>query len=138
MQSFARKAAVFFEDAEIIEFHHNGKADAPSGTSLNTARSMAEARSLAKVTSQAPGAETELPAHPGARGTSVEGIAVHSVRSNGFVAHQEVILGSSGETLTIRHDSIDRASYMPGVLLAIRAIGEKSGLIIGLEELMDL
>jgi 4-hydroxy-tetrahydrodipicolinate reductase len=138
MQSFARKAAVFFEDVEVIEFHHNGKADAPSGTSINTALAMAQAREEAGVQSTAPGSETELPGREGARGTLISGIPVHSVRSNGFVAHQEVILGSAGETLTIRHDSIDRASYMPGVLLAIRAVGEKSGLIIGLEELMGL
>jgi 4-hydroxy-tetrahydrodipicolinate reductase len=138
MMSFARKAAAFFEDVEVIEFHHNGKADAPSGTALTTARAIADVRAEAGRTSEAPGAETELADRKGARGTFVDGIPVHSVRSNGFVAHQEVILGSMGETLTIRHDSIDRASYMPGVLLAIRAVGKRSGLIIGLKELMGL
>ncbi|MDR1713622.1 MAG: 4-hydroxy-tetrahydrodipicolinate reductase [Coriobacteriales bacterium] len=138
MMEFARKAAALFDDVEVLEFHHNGKQDAPSGTALNTALSIASARAQAKVSSKAPGSETELAGRAGARGTSVEGVPVHSIRSNGFVAHQEVIFGSSGETLTIRHDSIDRSSYMPGVLLAIRSVGERSGLIIGLEKLLDL
>jgi 4-hydroxy-tetrahydrodipicolinate reductase len=138
MMSFARKAAPFFADTEVIEFHHNGKADAPSGTALSTALQMASARAEAGIESKAPGSETELSGRAGARGTQVEGVFVHSVRSNGFVAHQEVILGSTGETLTIRHDSIDRIAYMPGILLAIRAVGDRSGLIVGLEELMGL
>ena len=138
MMDFARRAAVYFADAEIIEFHHNGKKDAPSGTAINTARQMAEARRLAGLTRQSPGAETELPSFPGARGCLVDDIPVHSVRGGGFVAHQEVILSSAGENLLIRHDSIDRSSYLPGVLQAIRSIGGRSGLIIGLEHLLEL
>jgi 4-hydroxy-tetrahydrodipicolinate reductase len=138
MMSFARRAAPFFEDVEILEFHHNRKADAPSGTAINTALGMAASRREAGVISTAPGAETELAGREGARGASVEGIPVHSVRSNGFYAHQEVILASAGQALTIRHDSVDPSAYLPGILLAIRAVRERSGLIIGLEELMNL
>jgi 4-hydroxy-tetrahydrodipicolinate reductase len=138
MMEFAKKAARFFPDAEVIEFHHNGKADAPSGTALNTAKAIAEVRREADIVGTAPGAETELPGCEGARGTAVDDVHVHSVRSNGYVAHQEVIFGSPGQTLTIRHDSIDRSSYMPGVLLAIRSVGSRSGLIVGLENLMEL
>jgi 4-hydroxy-tetrahydrodipicolinate reductase len=141
MMAFAQKAARYLPDVEVIEFHHNGKKDAPSGTALTTARAMARVRAetgIAAAASPAPGAETELAGCAGARGANVEGIPVHSVRSNGFVAHQEVIFGSAGETLTLRHDSIDRAAYMPGVLLAVRAVGSRSGLIIGLDKLMDL
>ena len=138
MMAFAAKAARYFPDAEVVEFHHNGKKDAPSGTALSTARAMAESRREAGIALSAPGSETELPDCQGARGTEVGGVFLHSLRSNGFVAHQEVILGSAGETLTIRHDSIDRAAYMPGVLLAIRSVGELSGLVIGLDKLLDI
>jgi 4-hydroxy-tetrahydrodipicolinate reductase len=138
MMAFAEKAARYFADAEVIEFHHNGKKDAPSGTALTTALAIARARAEAHITGTAPGRETELPGREGARGTSVEGVPVHAVRSNGFVAHQEVIFGSAGETLTLRHDSLDRAAYMPGVLLAIREVGKRRGLIIGLDKLLDL
>jgi 4-hydroxy-tetrahydrodipicolinate reductase len=138
MMAFSAKAARYFVDAEVIEFHHNGKKDAPSGTAITTARSIAQARSEAGILTTAPGQETELPGREGARGTDIDGVYVHSVRSNGFVAHQEVIFGSAGETLTLRHDSIDRAAYMPGILLAIREVGKRSGLIIGLDKLMDL
>lgn len=134
MMQFAKAAAKFFPDAEVIEFHHNGKADAPSGTAVRTAHMIAEGR---QKVSNAPGKETELPGMEGARGASVDGVMVHAVRSDGYVAHQEVIFGSSGQTLTIRHDSIDRSSYMPGVLLAIRSVGSRSGLIIGLEKFME-
>jgi 4-hydroxy-tetrahydrodipicolinate reductase len=138
MMAFSAKAARYFSDAEVIEFHHNGKKDAPSGTAITTARSIALARNEAGIPTVAPGRETELPGREGARGADVDGVPVHSVRSNGFVAHQEVIFGSAGETLTLRHDSLDRAAYMPGILLAIREVGGRSGLIIGLDKLMDL
>lgn len=134
MMKFAQMAAKYFPDCEIIEFHHNHKADAPSGTAIRTANMVAEARDF-ECTS--PGKETEVEGCEGARGTLVSGVPVHSVRSDGFVAHQEVILGSQGQTLTIRHDSLDRSSYMPGVLLAVRSVGSRSGLIVGLENLME-
>lgn len=134
MMRFAQMAARYFPDAEIIEFHHDGKADAPSGTSLRTAKLIASGR---EEESKAPGRETELPGMEGARGALVDGVPVHSVRTAGYVAHQEVIFGSAGQTLTIRHDSIDRASYMPGVLLACRKVPSRSGLIVGLENLME-
>jgi 4-hydroxy-tetrahydrodipicolinate reductase len=138
MMAFATKAARYFPDVEVIEFHHNNKLDAPSGTAVTTALNMAAVRAEAHISSAAPGAESELPGRGGARGTNVNGVPVHSVRSNGYMAHQEVIFGSTGETLTIRHDSIDRACYMPGVLLALREVGKLSGLVIGLDKLLDL
>ena len=133
MMQFAKAAAPYFPEAEVIEFHHCNKKDAPSGTAVRTAQMIAEAREFA---SQAPGKETEIEGCEGARGALVEGVPVHSVRSMGFVATQEVIFGSMGQTLSIKHDSWDRASYMPGVLLGIRSVGELSGLIVGLENLM--
>jgi len=138
MMEFSKKAARYFPDAEVIEFHHNGKKDAPSGTAASTALAIAQARRDAGITSSAPGKETELSGFTGARGADVDTVPVHSVRSDGYVAHQEVIFGSSGQTLTIRHDSIDRSSYMPGIMLAIREVGRREGLIIGLEHLLDL
>lgn len=134
MMLFAQQAAKYFPDAEVIEFHHDGKKDSPSGTAVRTAKMIAEARDF-KMT--APGRETELEGMEGARGAIVCDVPVHSVRTAGYVAHQEVIFGSAGQTLTIRHDSIDRSSYMPGVLLAVRAVGDLSGLVVGLEKLMD-
>ena len=133
MMQFAKAAAPFFPEAEVIEFHHARKKDAPSGTAVRTAQMIAEARDF---TSQAPGSETEIAGCEGARGALVDGVPVHSVRSMGFVATQEVIFGSMGQTLTIKHDSWDRASYMPGVLLGIRNVGSLSGLIVGLEHFM--
>jgi 4-hydroxy-tetrahydrodipicolinate reductase len=138
MQAFSKIAARYFPDAEVIEFHHNGKADAPSGTARDTARAIAAERSAADLVSTAPGKETEIDGCEGVRGGLVDGVPVHSVRSDGFVAHQEVIFGSAGQTLTIRHDSIDRTSYMPGVLLAIRKVQATDGLTIGLDKLMGL
>lgn len=135
MMLFAKQAAKYFPDAEVIELHHDGKKDAPSGTAVRTAHLIAEGRGNAS--SQAPGKETELAGMEGARGALVDGVPVHSVRTAGCVAHQEVIFGSLGQTLTIRHDSIDRSSYMPGVLLAVRAVGDMSGVTVGLERLMD-
>lgn len=134
MMKFSQMAAKYFPDCEIIEFHHNHKADSPSGTAVRTANMVADARDF-ECTS--PGKETEIDGCEGARGAMVSGVPVHSVRSDGFVAHQEVILGSQGQTLTIRHDSYDRSSYMPGVLLAVRNVGSRSGLIVGLENFME-
>lgn len=134
MMKFAQMAAKYFPDCEIIEFHHNHKADSPSGTAIRTAGLVAGARDF---TTTSPGKETEGPGCEGARGALISGVPVHSVRSDGYVAHQEVILGSKGQTLTIRHDSYDRVSYMPGVLLAVRSIGAREGLIVGLENFME-
>ena len=134
MMQFAKTAAPFFPEAEVIELHHCNKKDAPSGTAVRTAQIIADARGFE---SSAPGSETEIEGCEGARGALVEGVPVHSVRSMGFVASQEVVFGSMGQTLTIRHDSWDRTSYMPGVLLGIRSVGERSGLVVGLEEFMD-
>ena len=134
MMLFAQQAAKDFPDAEVIEFHHDGKKDSPSGTAVRTAKLIAGARDFGMT---APGRETELEGMEGARGALVCDVPVHSVRTAGYVAHQEVIFGSAGQTLTIRHDSIDRSSYMPGVLLAVRAVGGLEGLVVGLEKLMD-
>lgn len=133
MMQFARAAAPYFPEAEVIEMHHCNKKDAPSGTAVRTAQLIAESRDF---TSKAPGSETEIDGCEGARGALVEGVPVHSVRSMGYVASQEVIFGSMGQSLTIRHDSWDRTSYMPGVLLGIREVGSNSGLIVGLENFM--
>lgn len=135
MMQFAKAAAPFFPEAEVIEFHHCNKKDSPSGTAMQTASLIAQARGSA-VDSPAPGKETELPGAEGARGALVDGVPIHSVRSMGYVASQEVIFGSFGQTLAIRHDSWDRESYMSGVLLGIRSVQDRSGLIIGLENFM--
>ena len=127
MMKFAVMAAPFFESVEIIELHHPGKVDAPSGTATHTARLVAQARA-----GMAPQPDATIHEQQGARGALVDGIPVHSVRSRGLVAHQEVILGGPGETLTIRHDSLDRSSFMPGVLLGVRAVGNNPGLTVGL------
>lgn len=132
---FAQIAARFYDSAEIIELHHPGKADAPSGTATHTARLVARSRAAAGLGS-APDATTQ--ALDGARGAWVDGIPVHSVRLAGVVAHQEVLLGSAGETLTIRHDTFDRSSFMPGVLLAVRNVAKRPGLTIGIESLLEL
>lgn len=134
MMEFAKVAAPYFPEAEVIEFHHCNKKDAPSGTAVRTAEIIAAARDFE---SAAPGKETEMPGMDGARGALVEGVPVHSVRSMGYVASQEVIFGSMGQSLTIRHDSWDRTSYMPGVLLGVRSVGEMSGLIVGLENFLS-
>ncbi|TLM77509.1 MAG: 4-hydroxy-tetrahydrodipicolinate reductase, partial [Actinobacteria bacterium] len=133
MMQFAEKAARFMPYCEVIELHHDRKLDAPSGTAVRTARMIAEARRESVTT---PGRETELDGMDGARGAIVDGVSVHSVRLPGLVAHQEVVFGGQGQTLTIRHDSIDRTSFMPGVVLAVREVGARSGLVIGLEQLM--
>ncbi|WP_080797347.1 4-hydroxy-tetrahydrodipicolinate reductase [Arabiibacter massiliensis] len=134
MMEFAKAAAPYFPEAEVMEFHHCNKKDAPSGTAVRTAQIIAEARD--GRASEAPGNETEIEGCEGARGALVEGVPVHSVRSMGYVASQEVVFGSFGQTLSIRHDSWDRGSYMPGVLLGIRSVGGRSGLIVGLENFM--
>ena len=135
MMEFAKAAAPYFPEAEVIEYHHCNKKDAPSGTAVRTAEIIAEAR--APRVSEAPGRETEIAGAEGARGALIDGVPIHSVRSMGFVASQEVIFGSLGQTLTIRHDSWDRTSYMPGVLLGIRSVGNRDGLIVGLENFMN-
>lgn len=133
MMRFAAMAAPYFESVEIIEMHHPDKVDAPSGTATHTARMVAAARSGAAAQ---PDATTQELA--GARGARVDGIPVHSVRARGLVAHQEVILGGAGETLTIRHDSLDRTSFMPGVLLGVRSVARYPGLTVGLAGYLDL
>jgi 4-hydroxy-tetrahydrodipicolinate reductase len=135
MMHFARQAARFFDSTEIVELHHAGKADAPSGTARRTAEIVAAARAAAGLGVQ-PDATTS--ALDGARGSDVDGVRIHSLRLRGLVAHQEVLFGTEGETLTIRHDSLDRSSFMPGVLLAIREVGSRPGLTVGLEHLLDL
>jgi 4-hydroxy-tetrahydrodipicolinate reductase len=135
MMRFAAEAAPFYDSVEIVELHHPDKADAPSGTATRTARLVAAAR---RAAGSGPVPDATSTALEGARGADVEGIRVHGLRIRGLVAHQEVILGGLGETLTIRHDSLDRASFTPGVLLALRQIGSRPGLTVGLEELMDL
>lgn len=136
MMRFAEQAARFFESAEIIELHHAGKVDAPSGTAARTAAMIAVARSAAGL-GASPDATTT--AAPGARGAMLNDVHVHSVRLAGLVAHQEVLLGGHGETLTIRHDSLDRASFMPGVLAAVRGISAlPPGLTVGLDTLLGL
>ena len=130
---FAQQAAKYFESVEVIELHHPHKADAPSGTAARTAKLIAEARKGLPPNPDATSTGLE-----GARGADVDGIPVHSIRLSGLVAHQEVLFGTQGETLTIRHDSIDRSSFVPGVLLAVRKIREFPGLTIGIEPLLDL
>jgi 4-hydroxy-tetrahydrodipicolinate reductase len=133
MMEFAERAARFFESVEIIEQHHPRKVDAPSGTALQTAQVVAEARAAAQLGPVPDATKEEL---AGARGTEIDGVRVHSVRAAGLVAHQEVLFGTTGETLTIRHDSYDRVSFMPGVLLAVRAVTERPGLTVGLGPLL--
>lgn len=130
---FARQAARFFESAEVIELHHPFKADAPSGTATRTAQMIAEARKGLPPSPDATSTGIE-----GARGADVDGVRVHSVRLAGLVAHQEVLFGTMGETLTIRHDSLDRTSFVPGVLLGVRNVADHPGLTIGIEPLMGL
>ena len=133
MMEFAAKAAKYFESAEIIELHHPNKVDAPSGTAARTAELMSQARKEAKLPAMPDATSTSL---DGARGAIVGDIPVHSVRLRGLIAHQEVLLGGLGETLTIRHDSLDRAGFMPGVLLGVRKIIAQPGLTFGLEKFM--
>ena len=132
---FAVRAARFFDSVEVIELHHPDKVDAPSGTARRTAQRIAAARREAGVPA-APDATRD--ALPGARGADVDGVPVHAVRLRGLLAHQEVLLGGPGEHLTLRHDSMDRESFMPGLLLAVRSVPEHPGLTVGLEHWLDL
>ncbi|MCO1596027.1 4-hydroxy-tetrahydrodipicolinate reductase [Micromonospora sp. RHAY321] len=134
MMQFAARAARHFESVEIIEQHHPRKLDAPSGTATHTARQIARARAEAGLGPVPDATRDEV---PGARGAEIDGVRVHAVRATGLVAHQEVLFGTTGETLTIRHDSYDRASFMPGVLLAVRAVRNRPGLTVGLDALLD-
>lgn len=135
MMSFARQAARFYESVEIVELHHPNKVDAPSGTAARTAELVGVARGEAGL-GQVPDATTSDLG--GARGAVVSGVHVHSVRQRGLVAHQEVLFGAEGEGLTIRHDSYDRVSFMPGVVAGIRAVGDHPGLTVGLEHVLGI
>ena len=135
MMSFAQQAAKFYESVEVIELHHPDKVDAPSGTAARTASLIAQARQDAGL-GDVPDATTSDP--DGARGAGVDGIRVHAVRLRGLVAHQEVLFGATGEVLTIRHDSFDRVSFMPGVLEGVRQVGSHPGLTVGLESYLGL
>jgi len=133
--AFAAKASRYFESVEIIELHHPDKVDAPSGTAVRTAQLIAAERDAAGV---APSPDATTSERPGARGCEVDGVRVHSVRLRGLVAHQEVLLGGPGEQLTFRHDSFDRASFMPGVLMGVRNVAAHPGLTVGLDGYLDL
>ncbi len=135
MMHFAERAAAFYESVEIIELHHPNKADAPSGTAAATARKVAAARTAAGLGSPPDATVHEL---PGARGADVDGIRVHGVRLRGLIAHQEVLFGAEGETLTLRHDSLDRVSFMPGVIAAVRAVPARPGLTVGIESILGV
>jgi 4-hydroxy-tetrahydrodipicolinate reductase len=132
---FAQLAARFYDSAEVVEFHHPAKADAPSGTAVRTAELIAAARKDAGLGAP-PDATAQ--ARDGARGSDVDGVHVHALRVAGMVAHQEIVFGTQGETLTIRHDSLDRISFMPGVLLAVRNVASRPGLTVGLDALLGL
>ena len=134
MMQFAARAARYFESAEIIELHHPRKLDAPSGTATHTAQLIAAARAEAGLGAMPDATKEE---QPGARGADIDGVRVHAVRAAGLVAHQEVLFGTEGETLTLRHDSLDRVSFMPGVLLAVREIVKRPGLTVGIDSLLD-
>ncbi len=135
MMQFAARAARYFDSVEIVEMHHPRKLDAPSGTAQHTARLVSAARTEAGRGPMPDATKEEL---AGARGTEVDGVRIHAVRAAGLVAHQEVLFGTEGETLTIRHDSLDRSSFMPGVVLAIKKVASLDGLVVGLEHLLDL
>ncbi|NHT17390.1 4-hydroxy-tetrahydrodipicolinate reductase [Cellulomonas sp. IC4_254] len=133
--AFAARAARWFESVEVVELHHPDKVDAPSGTARHTAAAIAAARRDAGL---GPVPDATTTALDGARGADVEGVRVHAVRLRGLVAHEEILLGNAGEQLTIRHDSFDRVSFMPGVLHAVRQVGSRPGLTVGLEHYLDL
>ncbi len=135
LMQFAAQAAPYFESVEVIELHHPAKADAPSGTARRTAELIAASRRSA---GSAPMPDATADSLPGARGAEVEGVRVHSVRLRGLLAHQQVLLGAAGETLTLRHDSLDRTSFMPGVLRGVRQVAAHPGLTVGLEHYLDL
>ncbi|MGC2863580.1 4-hydroxy-tetrahydrodipicolinate reductase [Corynebacterium glutamicum] len=132
---FSKQAARFFESAEVIELHHPNKLDAPSGTAIHTAQGIAAARKEAGMDAQPDATEQAL---EGSRGASVDGIPVHAVRMSGMVAHEQVIFGTQGQTLTIKQDSYDRNSFAPGVLVGVRNIGQHPGLVVGLEHYLGL
>jgi 4-hydroxy-tetrahydrodipicolinate reductase len=132
---FGQLAARYYDSVEVVELHHPNKADAPSGTAIRTAELIAEAR---KDAGMGPPPDATTQAREGARGSDVDGVHVHALRIAGMVAHQEIVFGADGETLTIRHDSLDRVSFMPGVLLAVRNVASRPGLTVGLESLLDL
>ena len=134
MMQFSQVAAKYFESVEIIELHHANKVDAPSGTAIRTAQMITDVR---KQKSKAAMPDATKDAIAGARGATVGDVPIHSVRSHGYVAHQEVIFGDPGETLSIRHDSINRAGFMPGVLLGVREVVKHPGLTVGLEKFME-
>ena len=134
MMQFSQKAAQYFESVEIIELHHANKVDAPSGTAIRTAELITDARKQSKKGAMPDASKTVI---TGARGAKVGDVPIHSVRSHGYVAHQEVIFGDAGETLSIRHDSINRAGFMPGVLIGVRNVAKYPGLTIGLENYME-
>ncbi len=133
--AFAARAARWFESVEVVELHHPDKVDAPSGTARHTAQAVARARRDAGL---GPVPDATTTALDGARGADVDGVRVHAVRLRGLVAHEEILLGNAGEQLTIRHDSFDRVSFMPGVLHAVRQVGARPGLTVGLEHYLDL
>ncbi|WP_067178627.1 4-hydroxy-tetrahydrodipicolinate reductase [Microtetraspora niveoalba] len=135
MMHFAQQAAKYFDSVEIVELHHPNKADAPSGTARRTAELVAEARRKAGLGPSPDATTAEL---PGARGADVDGVHVHAVRLAGLIAHQEVLLGGDGEILTVRHDTMNRSSFTPGVLLGVRRVRDLPGLTVGLEHLLDL
>jgi 4-hydroxy-tetrahydrodipicolinate reductase len=132
---FAALAAKYYDSVEVIELHHPNKADAPSGTAVRTAQLIAQARADANLPAM-PDATTQ--ALEGSRGADIEGVRVHALRISGMVAHEEIVLGREGETLSIRHDSLDRSSFMPGVVLGVREVASRPGLTIGLEQLLGL
>lgn len=131
----AKQAAKFFETAEVVEFHHPTKLDAPSGTAIHTAEAIAQARRDAELGEMPDATEKSL---EGARGANVDGIPVHAVRTRGMVAHEEVIFGAQGQSLTIRQDSYDRSSFTPGVLVGVREIAQHPGLVVGLDKYLGL
>ncbi len=135
MMRFAELAAPFYESVEVIELHHPDKVDAPSGTATATAERIAAARRQAAMPAPPDATSSGL---EGARGADVAGVRVHGVRLRGLVAHQEVLLGAEGETLTLRHDSLDRVSFMPGVLAAVRAVGSRPGLTVGIDGVLGV
>lgn len=135
VMQLAAKAARFFESVEVVELHHPDKVDAPSGSAIRTAKLIAAARADAGLGDVPDATTTEL---PGARGAVVDGIHVHAVRMRGMTAHQEVVLGGPGETLTLRDDTYDRAAYMPGLLVGVRQVASRPGVTVGLEHYLDL
>jgi 4-hydroxy-tetrahydrodipicolinate reductase len=143
MMRFAELAAPWFETVEVIELHHDGKLDSPSGTALQTARRIVAARDAARSGAASAGASTRATTSSGDQGPArgmeaAPGIQVHSVRLRGLVAHQEVLMGTTGQVLTLRHDSMDRVSFMPGVLLAVKAVPGRRGFTVGLDALLGL